>query len=360
MICCLVVSLLSQADAFQSFHHVHHRRNRSTLYSSDAPEGPEHTSRRSLIVSMAISPFFLALLPSDPALAASPMTLGEVDGLAARAERMLRPKPPKALRPKLNQDFAVLLMRSSYNALDQIDCVPMDQFQRDFFLLRQSEYQPYVDSLGPGFVQQGDLTNSYYFDFISFAQYATISREINKDPPSVFEEQQPKDVGEGEPQQFVWTLVKRDPSLTKDVLSSTHSRLVGTTILDKLEEIFGETDSAIPKIERGSRSTSETLLAALNQLVKLFLVNGFAWDGSASISTPSKSPDRASGAQFCISLTSPATLWSGKALQLRRSDPDNAFILKTAAALVSRAGYKVASSSVEYDGNTELSRLTIQ
>jgi hypothetical protein len=39
------------------------------------------------------------------------------------------------LRKKLNIDFAVLLMQSSHNALDQLDCVAMDQFQRDFFLL---------------------------------------------------------------------------------------------------------------------------------------------------------------------------------------------------------------------------------
>lgn len=68
----------------------------------------------------------LLLLPSPlPAFAALPMTPGEAEGLGAIAERSMRAKPPKALRPKLSQDFAVLLMRSSYNAMDKIDCIAM-------------------------------------------------------------------------------------------------------------------------------------------------------------------------------------------------------------------------------------------
>ena len=40
----------------------------------------------------------------------------EADNLTARLERARRPKPTKLLRQTLNKDFAVLLMRSSYNA----------------------------------------------------------------------------------------------------------------------------------------------------------------------------------------------------------------------------------------------------
>jgi len=87
-------------------------------------------------------------------------------------------------------------MRSSYNALDQLDCVAMDQFQRDFFLIRQAEYLPHVESLGPGSVKQGELTDQNYFDFISFAQYAIISREMSNNPPILFEEQQGVRIGD--------------------------------------------------------------------------------------------------------------------------------------------------------------------
>lgn len=81
-----------------------------------------HETRRTVLSTLMTIPL---LVSASPALAALPVTIGEADGLAARAERAIRPKPPKALRPRLNQDFAVLLTRSSYNALDQIDCVAM-------------------------------------------------------------------------------------------------------------------------------------------------------------------------------------------------------------------------------------------
>ena len=202
-----------------------------------------------------------SLLWNYPGWAADPLTLGEVEGLGARAERALRGKPPKALRPPLDQDFAVLLMRSSYMALDAIDCVAMDQFQRDFFLLRQSEYQPYIDQVGPGIVQQGFLTDPYYFDFISFAQYATISREINQNPPSVFVERQPSptDDTDDSPTEFIDVVVKRNPTLTNDRLAPQHGRLVGGAILDKLIENVGSTDIAIPAIKPGDNGKCSDL-----------------------------------------------------------------------------------------------------
>lgn len=102
-------------------------------------------------------------------------------------------------------------------------------------------------------VQQGDLTDPYYFDFISFAQHEAINREISKDPPFVFEEQQAVDEPEDKPQTFVPVVIRRDPALTNDRLAPEHSRMVGSAILDRMEELFGGTDLAIPKIPRGSK-----------------------------------------------------------------------------------------------------------
>jgi hypothetical protein len=129
----------------------------------------------------------------------------------------------------------------------------MDQFQRDFFLIRAAEYEPYMKDLGPGMVSQGDLSDPYYFDFISFAQYLTINRIISSNPPLVFEEQQVIDRGEDVPNEFVRGIVRRDPELTNDRLVPEHSKQVGAAILKKLDEIFGDTDSTLPKIANGSR-----------------------------------------------------------------------------------------------------------
>ena len=100
--------------------------------------------------------------------AAPPITSEELQSLSKRIERtFLRKKPPTfLLRPTLNRDFAIVCMRNSYQAMDELNCIAMDQFQRDFFLIRQAEYEPYIQTLD-GLIslpQQGDLTNPYYFD----------------------------------------------------------------------------------------------------------------------------------------------------------------------------------------------------
>jgi hypothetical protein len=279
------------------------------------------------------------------------------------------------------------------------DALWQDQFQRDFFLIRQAEYEYYVNELGPGIVQQGDLTDPYYFDFISFAQYAAINREILQDPAVVFNERKPIEVPEDEPQQFTTVVVKRDPAITNDKLAPTHSQLVASSILTKLDETFGETDARIPKVAPQSRPSAgttvlgswplfvcdgshfahastlgnihcnewypyvDTVLACVTQLVKLFLINGYAWDGKASISKAGVAENNdAAGTQIRISLTAPANVWSGQALQLRNKGAGvvNAFVLTTAKELVSRMGYDIASSSVSYEGTQEISTLTLR
>lgn len=345
--CCQ--SLVSSFE-FKAFQHIHPR---------DPTHGDAETeaglfSRKSFLAKsaqIALMPTSFVVSP-EHANAAAPITEKETDSLGVLAKRALRPKPPKLLRRKLSQDFAVLLMRSSYDALDQLDCVAMDQFQRDFFLIRRSEYEPYIKALGPGLVQQGDLTDPYYFDFISLAQYETINREISQNPPLVFEEQRPIDQGEDRPQKFVPVVIKRDPSLTNDRLAPVHNKMVGRAILDRLEEIFGDTKSAIPKIEPGSRPDGEIILATVRQLVNIFLINGYAMGGSVSMS-------KENGTKIVISLNSPATLWGGKILQSERAKLNNNFLLKAAMELVNRAGYYSASSSIKYDGTSEEITITI-
>lgn len=70
---------------------------------------------------------------------------------------------------------AIQLMRNSYNTVDDLDFVAMDEFQKDFFLFRQNEWDDYR-GYHPN-VMQGDLSDPVYFDFISFCQYAVIANK---------------------------------------------------------------------------------------------------------------------------------------------------------------------------------------
>jgi hypothetical protein len=64
-------------------------------------------------------------------------------------------------------------MRSSYAVADELDFMPMDEFQKEQFLFRQSEWDGYRSQIK---VTQGELTDPAYFDFISFCQYASIAQ----------------------------------------------------------------------------------------------------------------------------------------------------------------------------------------
>jgi len=322
------------------------------------------TSRRSLIEKAIVLPTTIAILNSnnvEVANAASPLIAGEADNIGARLERnFIRPKVPKVLRQRLDKDFAVLLMRSSYNALDELDCVGMDQFQRDFFLIRQAEYLPYIESLGPGSVKQGDLQDANYFDFISFAQYATINREMSGNPPVVFEERQglPDENDPDKPMTFVPTIVRRKTEyLDNSKLPIEHGRLVGNAILKRFDDVFNDTSSALPTFTDNQTPDSQMLLSAFDQLLKLFLINGFAYDASVYINTSSSN---GKSAKYTMTLTSPATLWSGKSLQARNSKLINDFLLKTVKAFISqRTAYNVLNPSVKYVDNKEITSFTI-
>lgn len=197
----------------------------SLKYNDNNDDDVECEKRRDIITNAFNIVVAAEIMATEVASAAEPVQTKDTDGIKALLQRKMRPKPPKVLRPKISQDFAILLMRSSYNALDEMDCISMNQFQRDFFLIRASEYETYTRNVGDGMVQQGDLTDPYYFDFISFAQYKTINREIINDPLFVFEEQQIPPEGSSQERtdakgnaRFVPVVVKRDPTLTNDML----------------------------------------------------------------------------------------------------------------------------------------------
>ena len=353
---------------------------------------PRSFSRRNLFTATASSsvlPLWIMLGTTNDCYAAPPLIANELEQWPARVERQfLRPKPRRLLRPQLNLDFAVFLMRTSYNALDELDCVAMDQFQRDFFLLRQSEYQPYTQQLGGGGIQQGMLQDPYYFDFISFAQYATIAREMRDNPPIVFEEQQPDPNAQVESedadptttsnrvQKFVPVIVRRkEPYMDNARLPMQHDRIVGDAIVERFEGMYrsdmmnqhnNTNGDTLNGIERNSRPVPDVVLASLQQLVKLFVVNGFALDGSASYyattnnKEPSNTTRNASGTTFILKLQSPATLWSGKSLQQRNSNPTNDFLRKAASSLLLQEGYAMASDfTIKYTPTEEITTFQI-
>lgn len=147
------------------------------------------------------------------------------------------------------------------------------------------------------------------------------------------------------------------------MLPREHDQRVGLAILNRLNDLFGATPNVgLPK----TLSTSQEVLPALQQLVKLFLINGFAFNGSAVQFDNDNSQQKGKGQrgyqqEFCLSLGSPATLWGTRSLQQEGNVLFNDYLLKTAKVLVEQQyGYRVVSSFIKYEGTRELSYLTIQ
>jgi len=169
---------------------------------------------------------------------------------AQYVERKSRPAHVGIPRKRMELPFAVQLMRNSYATADDLDFVPMDEFQRDFFLFRQSEWEDYRN-YHPN-VMQGDLADPVYFDFISFAQYATIAYKAKYGKMDFVE----KFNADGDSQ-----VVKRNKYLEDNsILPLAFTRLVGDKLLDFMLDKY---PTITPQdLVRPNGTTSTTTAAA--------------------------------------------------------------------------------------------------
>ncbi|GMI44593.1 hypothetical protein TrCOL_g6454 [Triparma columacea] len=234
-------------------------------------------------------------------------------------------------------------MRTSYAVLDEMDVVAMDQFQRDFFLFRSTYYEDYVNSLGgPGVVKQGDLTDPNYFDYVSFAQYRTINYELDK-PASIFKEQQPilpedQDFNSSSPTtQFRDVLVRRPEGDVK-ALPLIHSQRTGDAVLANIMDTFSNSTARIDP-------SSTSVLPPVQQIINIFLINGYAVDGSATLSAPDS---------LTVTLTNPATLWSERSLD--KYPVTNCFVIITILSYLNSNPKLPSPSSFSSSSSSSLSK----
>ena len=259
-------------------------------------------------------------------------------------------------RQPLALDFAVLLTRSSYAETAQLDIIPVNQLERDMYRLRTEAYEPYKNTVSS--LRQGDLTDPAYFDFMSAVQYTIINRSL-KDPETSFDELQPEadELESGAAPQLKTVHVER--SLPDDALVSTFTARVGKSILDFIVDRYKGTPIGLPSLPPSTSATIADVDKSLTQLVKIFLINGFAWEGSSQ-QLGAKSNKNSNTATFVLTLQGPATLWSANVLSKQKAAVRNDFLRQTAEQLVQSLGYSVTSSSVKIQSDQEITTLTIQ
>ena len=218
------------------------------------------------------------------------------------------PDAVSVLRPTLALPLAVALLRSTYNAIDELDVYPMDQFQIAMWKTRQRSYEAYRRLIDPLLMKQGDLTNALYFDYMSFAQFSALNAILNKEngrPDMEFEEKLGFD---GE--------VKK---VTRDEKFATHKEiipamafLIGRNIYNYLKYGFDLTESEpfegpVPDFIQQGNANSEAIKSAVDTMMKVFLNYGFCSEFSTSFGEDE--------GRLVVKLAGPAMLWSIGALE---------------------------------------------
>lgn len=198
------------------------------------------------------------------------------------------------------------------------------EFQRDQFLFRQKEWDVYRTELP---VQQGDLTDPAYFDFISFCQYATIASGMRRGRV-LFEE---LNGAEG-----TKSIVRRDLTLpqTNDALPDAHAARVGERILAFLDDNFPNLAPRVPPA--GQAATAASLVAGMQQLDTIFSLNEFMLTSTVA--------PLADGTGVEWTLVAPANLWGAQVLKLR-GDLPNSFEAMAAMAYARRCGVPASIST---------------
>jgi len=160
-------------------------------------------------------------------------------------------------------------MRSCYETVDDLDFIPMDEFQKQFFLLRADEWEKYVAETD---AKQGDLSDPLYFDFISSAQFATITQEMRRGQTFFTEK-----INAGGDTQ----IVRRDPAVSpmdNDLLPPAFFESAGDRIYAGLLANFtGPEFFTQPPVPAGG-ARDDTLLARFETLHRVLGENGYARD----------------------------------------------------------------------------------
>ncbi len=91
-----------------------------------------------------------------------------------------QPEPVRIPRARVDDTLAVACMRSLYSTVEDLEIVPMNEYQREFWTYRSDIQPDYLQIVEPLKPRIGDLTDPLYLDFISYSQFIVAARELDR------------------------------------------------------------------------------------------------------------------------------------------------------------------------------------
>ncbi|KAJ9531575.1 hypothetical protein QJQ45_014960 [Haematococcus lacustris] len=263
------------------------------------------------------------------------------------------PAPPQPVlypRKQLSLPFAVLLMRSSYEAVDALDFIAMDSFQVKFWKFRQSQQEGYALQYAPALqVRRGDLTDPLYFDFINFSQWAVIGQEM-PNGQQVFKEFCEECEGQRQ-------VVRRDSALADNsLLPARFEERVGDALYRGLRDGFrGEVFGAPPALP--ASASLDEVGSKVQQLLDIMVARGYALKAFVAGLDPLTSTDNPTltpgAARLRVAASGTVTQWGVANLSFRRSPVVNAYEGLLVESYLRASGRKVDSHTMTYN-DTEI------
>lgn len=239
------------------------------------------------------------------------------------------PPPVTIARRSLDQDFAVLLLRSGYESVDELNFVAMDRFQQEFFEVRSVAWEKWIqENIG---MRQGMLTDPRYFDFISYAQMLTIQKFMRQ-PFAVFQERY--NVVDGK---WDTRVVQRDVAslvTPNDILHAFRKNL-GNRIYARMLDTVG-----YPAAVKNGDVTK--VLDAIKEAYGYFFISGFCLKLNAQYDVEKRT--------CTADMVAPAILWSSRALRQLQGIPNDYDIFTVNAFL--RASNIRASVETKISGSS--------
>ena len=330
-----------------------------------------HYSRRQLGCGAFLSLIPLSL-PLPAAAGGTPASAFSPVGVGGTLGSFIPPFPPQPVslpRRRLGPAFAILLLASGYDTADYLDYIAMDAFQRDFWLLRHGEWEPYTLQYSPLRITQvnrrvndfrlllemplldeacvlitlcsnyflsifqGDLSDPQYFDFISAMQMSTITTSM-RNGLQTFKEYCGEECPPGTEGDY--KLVTRDPSLQDNQLLPTTFELnLGNTIYTSLREGFRGVQFNAPPPVAANSSVDELIGGIKALLLQVFVDQGYCINADVTNVRPGSVPG---SVQFSVKLDGPCTLWALQSVASKRGNLFPIYDAVTIAAYLRASG----------------------